>query len=128
MGDWDRFLERYGIPPVDAVMSPDATVENRAEYLEAAEKARDGLPVVWPSGSQISRADGSRGQDPFSVFVRHQEELIVLMATGGTLTSLAEAGSGTLAGGAQMDVWEQIVRRDAGALPSKDAGSAFGRG
>ena len=121
--DWGRFLERYGIPPVDAVMSPDATMANRADYLEAAERARDGLPVVWPGGSQISRAEGSRGQDPFSAFVRHQEELIVLMATGGTLTSLAEAGSGTLAGGAQMDVWEQIVRRDAQLI-----GAALQRG
>ena len=111
--DWGRFLERYGVPPVDAVMSPDATEDQRANYLDAAEKARDGNPVVWPAGSEISRAEGSRGQDPFSLFVRHQEELVVLMSTGGTLTSLAQAGSGTLAGGAQMDVWDQIVRRDA---------------
>lgn len=35
------------------------------------------------------------------------------LATGGTLGSIAEAGSGTLAGGAQADVWREIVARDA---------------
>ena len=38
------------------------------------------------------------------------------MATGGTLTSLAQADTGSLAGGAQMQVWKEIVRRDAGVL------------
>ena len=35
------------------------------------------------------------------------------LCTGGTLGSIAEAGSGTLAGNAQADVWREIVRRDA---------------
>ena len=35
-----------------------------------------------------------------------------MLSTGGTLTSLAQADTGSLAGGAQMDVWEQIVQRD----------------
>ncbi len=110
--DWGRFLERYGIPPVDAIMGPNTTNDQRDEYVEAAEAARDGRSVVWPSGTTTSRAEGSRGQDPFSAFIEHQEKQIVLMATGGTLTSLAQADTGSLAGGAQMDVWEQIVSRD----------------
>lgn len=114
--DWGRFLERYGIPPVDVVMAPNTTNAQRDDYLESAEAARDGRPAAWPAGSQISRAEGSRGQDPFSAYLDHQERLIVLMATGGTLTSLAESGTGTLAGGAQMDVWTQIVSRDGVAI------------
>ena len=110
--DWGRFVERYGIPPVDAVMGSGTTEEQRADYLRGAEAARDGRSVVWPAGTSVSRAEGARGQDPFTAFVEHQEKLVVLMATGGTLTSLAQADTGSLAGGAQMDVWEQIVRRD----------------
>ena len=117
--DWGRFLERYGIPPVDVVMAPNTTNEQRSDYLESAEAARDGRPAAWPAGSQISRAEGSRGQDPFSAFLEHQEKLVVLMATGGTLTSLAEADTGSLAGGAQMDVWTQIVARDGVAVSAK---------
>ena len=116
--DWGRFVERYGIPPVDVVMSEAATEENRADYLSAAEAARDGRSAVWPSGSQVSRADSTRATDPFLEFLRHQEELTVLMATGGKLTSLAEAGSGTLAGNAQMDVWKEIVTHDARIIGS----------
>ena len=110
--DWGRFLERYGIPPVDVIMAPNATDEQRKEYLDCAEAAKNGSSVAYPSGTSISRAETSRGQDPFSAFIEHQEKLIVLMATGGTLTSLAQADTGSLAGGAQMDVWEQIVQRD----------------
>lgn len=114
--DWGRFVERYGIPPVDAVMAPGATMDQRADYLEAAEAARDGRSVVWPSGSTVGRAEGSRGVEPFTAFCEHLEKQIVLMATGGTLTSLAQADTGALAGGAQMDVWEQIVRRDSAVV------------
>lgn len=111
--DWGRFIERYGIPPVDVTMAANATPEQRSDYLDTAEKARDGLPAVWPNGSTTSRAEASRGQDPFTPFIEHQEKLIVLTATGGTLTSLAQSDTGSLAGGAQMDVWEEIVARDA---------------
>lgn len=110
--EWGRFLERYGLPPVDAVMAPSSNKEQRADYVEAVADAHDGRCVAWPSGTTVSRAEGARGQDPFSAFIEHQEKLVVLMATGGTLTSLAQADTGSLAGGAQMDVWEQIVSRD----------------
>ena len=93
-------------------MAPNATDEQRKEYLDCAEAAKNGSSVAYPSGTSISRAETSRGQDPFTAFIEHQEKLIVLMATGGTLTSLAQADTGSLAGGAQMDVWEQIVQRD----------------
>lgn len=114
--DWGRFLERYGLPPVDAVMGANTTDAQRGDYVQAADDARDGRSVVWPAGTTVSRAEGARGQDPFSAFVEHQERQIVLMATGGTLTSLAQADTGSLAGGAQMDVWEQIVQRDGVAI------------
>ena len=118
--DWGRFLERYGIPPVDVVMAPGTNKDQRDDYVESVEASHDGRSTAWPAGSQISRAEGARGQDPFSAYIEHQEKQIVLMATGGTLTSLAQADTGSLAGGAQMDVWEQIVSRDgvkiAGAL------------
>ena len=114
--DWGRYIERYGIPPTDVIMSPDSTEASRPEYEAAAEAARDGISVVWPSGSTVTRADASRGTDPFSVIIEHQEKLLVLMATGGTLTSLAQADTGSLAGGAQMDVWKEIVRRSANVI------------
>ena len=115
--DWGRFLERYALPKPAVNMAPNATTEQRGDYLAAARAVENGQVSVWPSGTSITDfAGGSRGTDPFNSFIDHQERLIVLLATGGTLTSLAQADTGSLAGGAQMQVWREIVRRDAGVL------------
>ena len=112
--DWGRFLERYALPKPAVIMAPNATNEQRNDYLKAASDMENGQASVWPSGTSITDfAGGSRGTDPFNSFIRHQEELIVLLSTGGTLTSLAQADTGSLAGGAQMEVWKEIVARDA---------------
>ena len=114
---WGKFIERYALPKPAVTMAPNATNEQRKDYLDAARAVENGQVSVWPSGSSITDfAGGSRGTDPFNTFIDHQEKLVVLLATGGTLTSLAQADTGSLAGGAQMKVWQEIVRRDAGVL------------
>jgi len=115
--DWGRFLERYALPKPAVTMAPNATNAQRDDYLVAARAVENGQVSVWPSGANIiDFAGGSRGTDPFRTFIEKQEELMVLMATGGTLTSLAQADTGSLAGGAQMEVWKEILSRDAGVL------------
>lgn len=115
--DWGRFLERYALPKPAITMSPNATNAQRDDYAIAAKALENGQISVWPNGSNIvDFAGGSRGTDPFKTFLDHQEQKIVLLATGGTLTSLAQADTGALAGGAQMEVWKEIVGRDATAL------------
>ena len=115
--DWGRFLERYALPKPAVVMAANATNAQRDDYLVAAKAVENGQVSVWPNGSNITDfAGGSRGTDPFGSFIEHQEKLVVLLATGGTLTSLAQSDTGSLAGGAQMEVWKEIVRRDAGVL------------
>lgn len=111
--DWGRFLERYGIPPVNVIMPENTTEKQKDDFMRALDGTRRGESGAWTAGTQITYASEARGVNPFLDFIRHQEEQTVLLATGGTLTSLAQSGTGTLAGGAQMDVWEQIVRRDA---------------
>lgn len=110
--DWGRYIERYGIPPVILTAPENTTEEQKPELVMAAADAADGRSGLLPAGTGVNFATEARGTEPFSVFIAHQQKLVVLLATGGTLTSLAEAGSGTLAGNAQMDVWEQIVARD----------------
>lgn len=115
--DWGRFLERIALPKPAITMAPNSTEKDRAAYVQAAEETEDGKSSVWPNGTNITDfMGGSRGQDPFSGFIRHQEEKIVLLSTGGTLTSLAQADTGSLAGGAQMEVWREIVAKDAVAI------------
>jgi len=115
--DWGRFLERYALPKPAVTMAPNATNDQRDDYLLAAQAVENGQVSVWPSGANIiDFAGGSRGTDPFASFIDKQERTIVLMATGGTLTSLAQADTGSLAGGAQMEVWKEIVGRDANVM------------
>ena len=114
--DWGRFVERYGIPPVHVVMGQGATKEDEAKYQATVDAARDGSNAAWPSGSTIHFAEGARGTDPFTPFVKEQEKQILILATGGTLATLAESGAGTLAGNAQDKVWQSIVCRDGAVI------------
>ena len=66
-----------------------------------------------PHDSQISWASESRGTNPFTEFIEHQQKLIVMMATGGTLATLSEAtGIGGGASDVQQDEWKRIIRAD----------------
>lgn len=115
--DWGRFIERYALPKPAVVMAQNATEKDRDDYLESASALENGQVTVWPSGASLMDfAGSSRGVDPFTAFIQHQEKTILMLATGGTLGSMAESGAGTLAGNAQADVWDQIVSRDAGII------------
>ncbi len=115
--DWGRFLERYALPKPAVTMHPGASNADRADYERAAQAVENGQVSVWPHGSSLADfAGGSRGVDPFRDFIEHQERTTVLLATGGTLMSLAEAGTGTLAGNAQAEVWQSIVARDSSVI------------
>jgi phage gp29-like protein len=113
---WGQFIERYGIPPVIITMPPDIPADSADTYKAAAETVAEGASGALPNGSQVFYAEGARGTDPFSGFLEHQQKLVVLMATGGMLTSLAEAGSGTLAGGAHEQTWREVWRKDSAII------------
>ena len=107
------FLERYGIPPVTVIMPQDAGTKDEEIYFESAEKLAQAGSGALPYGSEVHYATDARSVNPFLEFLRHQQELIVLMATGGTLTTLASpTGIGSGASDAQEKVWRQITGRD----------------
>ena len=110
--DWGRFVEHYGIPPADITMPPNATEKDKPKFEAAADAAQNAQNIVLPSGSTVSRAAETRGQNPFLDFCNYQAKQILILATGGTLATLAEGNTGTLAGNAQENVWKQIVARD----------------
>ena len=111
--DWGRFLETYGLPPVIITMPEFTSNEDQDEYLAAAQSVFEGRSGVVPHGSEVNYASESRGTDPFSAFIEHQQKLIVMMATGGTLATLSEAtGIGSGASGVQQDEWQRIIRAD----------------
>lgn len=117
---WGKFLERYGVPPVIITMPPEMDPARVAEYCAAAEKVADGGTGALPHGSQVTYATEARGTNPFKEFLSHQQELVVLMATGGLFTSLTGAtGIGQGATGAHEKTWRMIVRRDAGFIAAE---------
>lgn len=114
---WGLFMERYGIPPVTIVMPEFADSGDEARYLEAAQRMAKAGSGALPYGSTVTYATEARGVNPFDAYLKHQQELVVLLATGGLATSLAmPAGLGEGASGQHGDTWRTIVRRDARIL------------
>ena len=112
--DWDAFVETYGLPPLFLELPPDIPAEREAEYQAQAEAIIGDARGTVPHGTQIHTVDaGARGQNPFAEHLRYQDELIVLAATGGKLTALAESGTGTLAGGAHQRAFDDITEASA---------------
>lgn len=115
--EWGRFLERYGIPPVLITMPQDIDPAQVDAFCARAVEMSDGGSGALPFGSVVTYAQEARGVNPFREFLDHQQQLVVLMATGGMLTSLTGAtGIGQGATQAHEETWRAIVRRDAAAI------------
>jgi phage gp29-like protein len=115
--DWDGFVEVYGLPPLFLELPADIPAEREAEYQAQAEAIIGDARGTVPHGTQIHTVDsGARGQNPFAEHLRYQDELIVLAATGGKLTVLAESGTGTLAGAAHQRAFDDITEAEAALI------------
>jgi phage gp29-like protein len=115
--DWDSFVETYGIPPLFIELPPNIPADKEALYQAQAEAVIGDSRGTMPNGAKVQTIDcGARGTNPFNEHIRYQDECIVLAGTGGILTMLTESGSGTLAGNAHEDTFDQIARADALAI------------
>ena len=56
---------------------------------------------------------GASGRAPFRDHLDYLDKQITLLGTGGLLTMLAESGSGTLAGSAHQQAFDQLAKSDA---------------
>jgi phage gp29-like protein len=111
---WGKFIERYGVPPVMIIMPDFADKADEAKYMEAAQRVAKGGSGALPAGATVTYATEARGTNPFTEYLKHQQELVVLLATGGLATSLSmPAGLGEGASGQHGDTWRTIMRRDA---------------
>ena len=111
--DWDSWLEVYGIPSVFLVGPPNTPEAKEEEYQRIAEQLISDGRGYLPYGSDIKYVNGGGNRPPFKERIEYLDRQITLVATGGLLTMLAEAGSGTLAGNAHADTFTQISRGDA---------------
>jgi phage gp29-like protein len=112
--DWDAFVETYGLPPLFLELPPEVPAEREQEYQAMAEAIIGDARGTMPNGTRVQTVDaGARGQNPFAEHLRYQDEQIVLAATGGKLTALAEAGTGALAGSAHQEAFDDITEAEA---------------
>jgi len=111
--DWDAFGEIYGIPSGVVIGPPNVGTDKAEAFRAAAEEIAKGGSGFLPNGSLYERNDFPRGGAPFKERADYLTEKLILVGTGGMLTMLARSGSGTLAGGAHADVFEQLAKADA---------------
>lgn len=114
--DWDAFVEIYGLPAWLIFGPPDIPSDKADEYKEAAEKVARGGSGYLPNGSTAQCADAPRNTAPFEARLEYLNKMLVIAGTGGMLTMLAEAGSGTLAGNAHADAFETLAQMDAAEI------------
>ena len=111
--DWDAFIEIFGVPGGVVIGPANVPEEKEAAYKDAAEAVAEGASGYLPNGADIKWPDAVRGVSPFQQHLEFLQKQLILAGTGGLLTMLAEAGSGTLAGGAHSVTFQTIARADA---------------
>jgi len=114
--DWDAFVEIYGIPGGVVTMPPGVPEGKETEYEDSALKVAEGGSGALPSGSTYEPNDSPHGTNPFRDHIEYQDAELVLAGTGGKLTMLTAAGSGTLAGGAHQDAFDEIAEGEAAEI------------
>ena len=114
--DWDSYLAVYGIPSIFLVGPPNVPEDKQKEYQSIAEQILSDGRGFLPHDSDIKFVNGGGDQPPFHDQIKYIDQQVTIAATGGLLTMLAEAGSGTLAGGAHQDTFLQIAKSDAVTL------------
>lgn len=108
--DWAAFVEGFGLNPTIIIGPPGVQPEKAADFQAGAESVAEHSSGYLPNGSDVKYANSEKGQQPFAEYIRAQDADIVLAGTSGKLTMLAESGSGTLAGGAHKDTFDELAK------------------
>jgi hypothetical protein len=107
-GRWLRVVERK--TPTNHTVGFRVDITHLKEMQEAAEAAANQASGALPAGSQVITTQEARSNQPFAPRLEWLQKQLVLAGTGGLLTMLAEAGSGTLAGSVHEQAFRQIGR------------------
>jgi len=117
--DWDAFVEIYGIPNGVVIGPPNVPQGKEGEYTTSAQNIAEGGSGYLPNGSLYVPNNMPRGDNPFRPRLDYLTEKLVLAGTGGLLTMLTSPGSGTLAGSAHQEAFDQIARGEARKISAK---------
>jgi len=111
--DWDGYLDVFGTPATFLIGPPNAIADREKEFQAIADGLFSDGRGYLPNGSDIKFVTGGGGRPPYREAIEYVDRMVALIGTGGLLTMLTQAGSGTLAGGAHSDTFLQIARGDA---------------
>lgn len=118
--DWDAYIETYGLPPLFVIMPPDAPKFGEpgyGDYLAMVERVASDSRGAVPAGTDIKTVSGSsQSTHPFKDHIQYIDEQMVLVSTGGLLTMLARSGTGTLAGQAHKDTFDELAEAEASEI------------
>ena len=86
---------------------------SKKQYLAIAQDlVKDGRGYL-PNGTDVKVVNGGgTGKPPFRDHLDYLDRQITLLGTGGLLTMLTESGSGTLAGNAHQEAFNQVAKAD----------------
>lgn len=110
---WARFVEKQGIPQV-LLTAPEGTPDTALDtWTQRALQIFEGGSGVLPNGTNVNVLDSSRGQDPFTSFVNHQMEMIAILSTGGTLSTIGgSTGLGSNLADVQNKQFQSLITLD----------------
>lgn len=115
--DWDSALETGANQSIFIIGPPGTSPEKELEYQTIATNIASNGRGYLPNGTEVSAFDpAARGRLPYMERIDYCDKQIVMAATGGLLTMLAESGSGTLAGGAHSAGLLSLAKADAAQL------------
>jgi phage gp29-like protein len=117
--DWDAFMEIYGISSGVVIGPPNVPQGKEGEYTAAAQNIAEGGSGYLPNGSLYVPNNMPRGDNLFRPRLDFLTEKLILAGTGGLLTMLTAPGSGTLAGSAHQEAFDQIARGEARKISAK---------
>lgn len=114
IGQWRVYNGTYGVPVIMLYMPEGISPDERSKFIEVAKRITSSGRGVLPAGSKTEMlACTANNFESFARLLDQDKQELVLAATGGLLTMLAESGSGTLAGSAHQDAFDQLADLEA---------------
>lgn len=111
--NWAKAVERYGVAQI-VITAPEGTPDSALNvWNQRAISLFEGGSGVLPPGADVKAMTEARGQDPFTAYINHQQEVIVLLACGEKLTTLGgPTGLGSDLASIQSQEFNNLVSYD----------------
>lgn len=110
---WARFVEKSGIPQVLLSMPKDVPDSEVEKWNWRAKAIFEGASGVLPGDTVVNQLTAARAQDPFSEFVKHQMEMIAILAVGSpTIVLGGSTGLGSDLTSQQEKAFQTLINLD----------------